>query len=237
MSKEQINQGNNDIEAVYAEQDSSEIRLITSPKLNYLKQVLSSAEFDWDKILSTFHQSKVYRRGNYSGDNLTGILLETHLGLVLKEFASAINGVCLDPVKNGDVTRNYVFKIRKDRNRLVAINKSHGNDVAEYDGIVTLTDKESVLPVVVEAKMIKKGHFSLNSIIRVSHIAQVFRPLVERFQQSEFGYIVATSREAISFQSPIQQAFIRSGGILLELPSSYYEFKQQSQKAWPRGMH
>lgn len=239
MSKQELSPDQPTVTRVdLAEQKFSEIRLTTNPKLDYLAQFLASSEFDWNKIISTFHQSNIYRRGNYYGDNLPGVLLETHLGLILKNLTLFTEGISLDPIKNGDKTPNYIFQIRtNDRNRLIAVSKMNKKATAEYDRIITIDDNNSSLPVVIETKMTKhhnlgaRSKSDLSSSLRPNHINRLFQPLIERFQQVEFGYIVATPQENISPTSFIQQAFTDSGGVLLGLPISYDEFILQSLRA------
>lgn len=207
-----------------------DVHLVTTPTLRKIVYELKyHHKPDWIAI-----SKKVKNATTASADphQISGAMAEIDIRMFLEKSSRASQGsIVVDPIAHNSKTERFLFA-RTTENTFVVVDPQKQERIIEYD-VLTVIDG---IPVVWEVKsQIRKrsrnnkgkGH-SLNEVLRIKHINQLFTPLQEYFDSKDFGYVVVATKEVIRPASPLQQGFCKNGGILIPHPASAAEFNLQA---------
>ncbi|MDI6721429.1 MAG: hypothetical protein QMD85_03495 [Candidatus Aenigmarchaeota archaeon] len=201
--------------------------------LLHITGMLQGAKPDWEQMVAKFRRTPMYKEENYNLSNLAGKLEEIWLQVTLEDICSPFGDrVVFDPIRNGTLEGNYVFKHYDDG--LKAVDRLNGSIYSEIDNLL-LIDK---MPTLFEIKIKrydggpkratrKPSYASIKYFMREEMINYLLEPLKEYFQTEECGYVLIASADQILKKSPLQQRFEREGGILVPFYTDRYSYRKE----------
>jgi hypothetical protein len=208
-----------------------DIELVITDEIRKIGDVLSKPPFEKDAV---------FRRGLMFFDqdhpippeHVPGFLVEMHISSALERFASrSPTSINLNPILNGERTERYLFE-RTKRGSFTARPTDQAGKIAEYDRVVRV-DR----PVVIEGRsgLGSKGAgkspgAELWSLIKAEDVVRRLTPLKELFGESQFGFIVVASPEAVDSSILRQRAFEERGALLVPFPLSAQDLDEHARE-------
>lgn len=207
-----------------------DVQLSYHPKIETIEQALAISFFDEMKMAEKLRRTKLYENRildneHFNIGNFHGALGEIYFNSVLEDLISEDDSnIVLDPIMSGSETENYTFHFEPEMKSLISVNKSTGQEVAEYDRVILIEDQGEEFPVIFEVKfengMINDHRNSLFQRSQPEKLEKAIRPISEYFDTDKLGFVAVVPKERVYGGL----SFVRAGGNIITFPFTYDEF-------------
>lgn len=178
----------------------------TPPDINAIQELLNKGI-----ITNNGNGRSKSKNGDYIGR-----MAEWHTAATINQMRGLFPSIDISPIPDDSLKGKYRFR-QKGINYVVFREPRPLSAILEYD-ILSVIDG---LPVVWEVKL---GH-TIQTAIRSKRIIDVFKPLSEYYDRTDFGYVLVVPKDVPDENSVAQNKFIERGGII----ASLYGTKEQFQ--------
>ena len=180
-------------------------------------------------------------------ESFHGILGEMHMQLALQEICAPYEKrVQSNPIPSGASTDGYRFR-RNTYGNLAVFRKKNGQQHGEFDELLQVDG----LPVVFESKLHRTPDHPSVSLSSISapygkfylgryeamfpqKINHLLDQIQQYFHQQACGYVLIVYPSQLPSPHPVQQEFLRNGGILVPFPKDWQEHRKETQELFKR---